>query len=593
MYRIILNNKDNLIFKDGNIVFKNKLASILTFTINIENEFFNKLNKFKDYIEVWDDDELIFDGRVLLIEKEMDSDGNHLNIVTCESVLNYLNDTRTDSWEFYPVDIPVEHGLLSFGNCTKKFFVNKILDNHNSKVDDKRKILPGTLELDGLVEIKTNYETSLSSLQAYIFNDNNIYLRLRKENSLYYLDILKENPIKDIVKIELGENLERISIKEDFNIFTRLIPLGKDNLTIESVNNNIKYLDSDLVNEYGIIENVLQWPDITIPENLLNKAKEVLKEIEKNATVNLDALDLSYIDGNFKKLKLNMNVNVIKDYLEYNKMHEIVAITLNLNEPWKSTFDLNKETGGLSNSINSVEQKTNSNKIEIVSLGNKLITKVSNSDFETYRVQTEKEISEKVSEGNLSTIVRQNAKEWGLSIDGELETKNYVFNKDGFWISGKNGGCELTDTYAKWKDNKGNVFSVGATGFFKEVNGVYGDLKYFNFITRRSRCKNGEIEYIQLPNNFRNKKLDKDFSVYTLWDGIDSNLDARFKLDALRNIYIKIVNWNPDTAVLAVQPCIQKIGLKTNTFFGWDESSTTPGNPIGEGSMDIIVIIAL
>ena len=122
---------------------------------------------------------------------------------------------------------------------------------------------------------------------------------------------------------------------------------------------------------------------------------------------------------------------------------------------------------------------------------------------------------------------------------------------------------------------------------------MYGDIKYFNFIIRRSNLKNGNIEYIQLPKNFIGKTLDKDFSVTCMWDAIDSNKAAQFRVDALRNIFIRVVNWNASTATIAVQPCIQKIGLETKTFFGYDQASTSPGNPIGEGSMDVVLIVSM
>lgn len=617
MYKILCDDKE-ILYQMGSIDFRKNSAAILNFIILANDSHFNKLRKFKDYIKVINtaNDEVVFDGRVIDSDYSMNINGELENSIVCESYLNFLNDTRVEAWGFYPLNLPEKHSEVSFENADTKMFISKVLENHNSKVNNNKKIFIGDIEVNSKIEIETNYETSLASIQGNICSRQEGYLILRNTHNKYFLDFLKESPIKKVVDINVGINLRSMSINNDEEIFSRIIPLGENNINIKSANNGVVYVESkELVEKYGVIETVINYQGVTIPENLLQKANETLTKVNIDNKINLEALDLSYIDNNFENLKLNMSVHVKNDLLNYDKIHEIVSINLNLIEPWKSQFDLNKNATSIVNTINSVEQRANENKIEIVSLGNELITKVSSNEFETYREQSDKKIKEtvkdinsniestrtqladkiedKISAGDVKTIVTQDAKSWGLSINGELESKNYKFDENGFWISGKNGGCELTDTYAHWKDNSGNTFSVGATGFFKESNGVYGDIKYFNSIIRRSNLKNGYVEYIQLPNNFIGKSIDTNFSVTCMWDAIDSNMDAQFKKDALRTIFIKIVNWNSSTGVLAIQPCIQKIGLSTKTYFGYDESSTTPGNPIGEGSMDVVLIVSM
>ena len=573
MYKILCDDTE-IEYKSGNIQYTKNNAAILTFIILANSQHFNKLKKFQSYIRVINakTNEIEFDGRVIDVFSTMDNNGTLSNTLTCEYTLNYLNDTRVDEWGFYPLDIPEKHLEVSFANSDTKSFITKVLEQHNSKVDEKRKIYLGNIELNEKVLIETRYETSLASIQANICSKQDGYLVLRYQENKYFLDFLKNTPIKDIVSVDVGINMSSMAVDDEQEVFSRIIPLGQNNLTIKSVNNNIPYIQSDeLVERFGVIETVISYPNITMPENLILKARETLEEVKYNNKLILEALDLSYINSDYKHITLNMPVHVINKMLNYDKIHEVVSLNLNLVEPWKSQFNLNKSNKSIVNTINSVEQKANENKIEIVSLANELITKV--------------------SEGDLSSIVKQNATSWGLSINGNLESKNYKFDNKGFWIAGNNGGCELTDTYATWKDKKGNEFTVGASGFFKKVNGVYGDIKYFSTIIRRSNLKNGAIEYFQLPKNFIGKKIDKDFSVTCMWDAIDSNQNARFKKDALRNIFIKVVNYNSRSGVLAIQPCIQKIGLETKTFFGYDSNSTTAGNPIGEGSMDVVLII--
>ena len=68
------------------IKFIKNQASILTFELDIGNFYFNKFRKYLDYIQVIDlrDNSLVFDGRVIGNQVEMDSTGALINTVTCQ-----------------------------------------------------------------------------------------------------------------------------------------------------------------------------------------------------------------------------------------------------------------------------------------------------------------------------------------------------------------------------------------------------------------------------------------------------------------------------------------------------------------------------
>lgn len=580
------------------IKFTKNQAEILTFQLDIGNFYFNKFRKYLDYIQVIDlrDNSLVFDGRVIGNQVEMDSTGDFINTVTCESALNYFNDTHVEVWEFHPLDLPPNAPFDAIPNATVETFLKKLLDNHNSRVSTDKQIQLGNIEITDPVYIKTNFETSLNALVTKILDRHDGYLIIRNENGINYLDFLATSPIKTIQTVEVGVNMQSLEVDDsNTNIFTRIIPFGANGIGIATVNNGLNYVqDDDLVKKYGVIEQVMKWEDVTIAENLLKKAKATFSQVKTEADqIKLTALDLSYINNNFNALKLYTPIHAINKLLSYDQIHEIVAVDLDLYNPFASTFDLDTEQISATDNVSSAVEQINSNKIEIVSIGSALETKVSDGEFESFKIQTANEIQDKVSEGDVKTIVTQNASSWGLSIDGNLQSTNYTFNQNGFTIKGKNGNCLITDTEATWTDNQGNSFSVGANGFNMSSNGVTGAIKYMNYIVRRPNIKNGSVENIQLPNNFRGKQLDQDFSVNLICAGVNSDTDARFRKDAVRNMFINITNWDSNNAVLSVMPCIQKIGLDTHTMWGWNNATTTSGNTIGEGSMNIVVIISM
>ena len=51
-------------------------------------------------------------------------------------------------------------------------------------------------------------------------------------------------------------------------------------------------------------------------------------------------------------------------------------------------------------------------------------TKVESKDFQSYKSQTDREIASKIEGKDVSTIVKQNADSWGVSIGGKLKGTN-------------------------------------------------------------------------------------------------------------------------------------------------------------------------
>ena len=416
MFKVFHKLNNEIICLSKIIKYQKNQADILTISLSLNSNYFNKLKKYLDYIKVINtkDNTTAFEGRVLSSQVGMDSSGEFTNIVTCESVLNYFNDTYVGKREFHPLEVPDKAPKWSFPNATVKLFLRYILDNHNAKVKVDKRIYLGNIEINDSVYIKTDYESSLSLIMSKIVDRHEGYLIIRNDNGINYLDFLSSSPIKEVQKIEIGTNMDSIAVDDsDTEIFTTIIPLGKNNIGIESVNNGCFYIQNDiLVKKYGVIEKVMEWKDVTIPQNLLNKAKNAFSKVKLDAdNIKLTALDLSYINNDFKSLKLYRPIRAINKAIDYDNTHEIVSINLDLDYPFKSTFDLNSTPKTSNDNVASAIEQTNSNKIEIVSIGTELETKVSDDSFETYKIQSADEIKNTVSSINkdISSVRDQTA----------------------------------------------------------------------------------------------------------------------------------------------------------------------------------------
>ncbi|MGL4762461.1 MAG: phage tail protein [Sarcina sp.] len=474
------------------VQFSKNQASILTFELIPTSKYFNQLKRFVDQVNVVDlrNNDVIFTGRVIVSSRAMSDSGEFTNLIQCEGILNYLNDVHVDKWEFYPLEIPTKAAKNAVGNFTTKMFITKVLEKYNSEIEASKRIFCGNIEVEESVYIKTNYETCLNSIQTNICDKYQGYLVIRESDGNYYLDFLKNSPVIDVVDINVSENMKTISIGDTVkNVFSRIIPMGKNGLTIDTVNNGCNYIeDVNLVKKYGVIETVMQWNEVTIPAELIQNAKGILNKINfDKQQIQLTALDLSYINNNIDALKLYRPIKVKNNNLNYYDTHEIVSINMDLYHPYLSTFDLSEQSSDINNDITSMSEQLTVSNMEIVALGDELITKVSNSGFESYKIQTSKEIEDKISSSGAESIFKEKVSSFDFTIGKDTPL---TITKDGLIMKfGNNTKCELN-----------------AQGLFWDRDGK--DYEYNCLCSNGSFAKvqSGESVKLQLPSQFIGKK---------------------------------------------------------------------------------------
>lgn len=157
--------------------------------------------------------------------------------------------------------------------------------------------------------------------------------------------------------IDFGENLLDFTHTGagTTNLATGLVPYGaKDEetgkrLTIASVNDGVDYiLDERAISVRGTIMGTVTWDDVTEPENLLRKAREYLDSAKVFLTsIELTALDLSYLDSDLNTFNVGDLVRVTSKPHNVDEFLEITKITENLLDPSQSSIVLGKEIQSL------------------------------------------------------------------------------------------------------------------------------------------------------------------------------------------------------------------------------------------------------
>ena len=210
IYRVVLDDTIDIHTSDINCMLLNpsielemNSAGSFTFTLPPTHPSWDDIKVLKSTIDVYENNELIFTGRVASIEKNW----NNERVVTCEGALAYFNDSihRQMKWE---TPLPIASEDPEVHN-----FLKDILDNHNvfeGSENLNRHIYVGHIYVDAeLVTREVDYDTTLDILTRMCIDTNGGYFQIRKdsEDGKLYLDWLKDFTDESSQPASFGLNL--------------------------------------------------------------------------------------------------------------------------------------------------------------------------------------------------------------------------------------------------------------------------------------------------------------------------------------------------------------------------------------------------
>lgn len=313
-------------------------AGSLEFALPENNIIYNKIEKLKSDIMVFQEDEELFRGRVLHDERDLYKQKK----VYCEGELAFFLDSITEPY------------VLTTGvRETFKYF----LANHNAQVDEGRRFILDEITVtdpnDYIRRENNSYSNTSDELNAKLVNTLGGYLKTRGDKKgNRYISYLTEYGGTSGQTIEFGSNLldlsEYISAED---VFTVLYPVGaevdtgnevKEKVKIGSVNGGRNYIeDAEAIKRYGRIWKVEEWQDVTLPANLLAKAKEYLKNgIQMATTITIKAVDLHLLNVNTDRLRLGDHIRVISLPHNLDRLFLCSRIVYDLAHPEKTEYTL-------------------------------------------------------------------------------------------------------------------------------------------------------------------------------------------------------------------------------------------------------------
>lgn len=311
-------------------------AGTLTFVLLPEHPMYSALHKMRTRIDVRQDDEIIWRGRVL----ETETDFYRQKTVTCEGELTYLVDSVLHPYKLADYD----------GTAAGLFRL--YLTRHNEAVSEAQQFQIGNVDIETLSSVEnTGYGNTWDEISGNLLDIHGGFLRVRHEGGVRYLDWTKESGTSCGQVIRFGENLldlsEYVSASE---VVTCLIPYagqGDSRITIESVNDGKDYIEDEAgIALYGRIWGVTEF-DAKDASKLLEMAKGNLqKRLKETITITISAVDLHLLDVNAESFHVGDKVRVVSPPHGIDAEYTCTAISLDLVSPDQSEYTFGTpETG--------------------------------------------------------------------------------------------------------------------------------------------------------------------------------------------------------------------------------------------------------
>lgn len=351
---------------DAKYTGKSNSVSYLDFTIAPNHPLYNTIEKDKGLVEFYSDNVLKFRGKI----NEIEIDDYGYKIVSCNSVLQYLNHTRVRSYSTVPGDAD-----LTAPTSVEGYF-QWLIDQHNLHVKDAFErfevgVNQGAAldKNDYILRSNDNYPTTLDEINDKVLDSLGGYLFVEYKDDRNILNLYADVHSTNSQIIDFGSNILSISYKEnDDELYTVVIPRGgtpekKEGDTKDPKPINIKNLpdntfdtDSDIVKSgdcvyslsatkrYGYREYYYSNNDILDPSNLLKAAVLQLRlQMSPKVTIETKAIDLSIAYPGYEQLNIGDACRVRSARHNLDDYFMLSEMELDLNDPSQTTYTFGDE----------------------------------------------------------------------------------------------------------------------------------------------------------------------------------------------------------------------------------------------------------
>lgn len=369
------------VYVDGNIFYHPNLSKLAiteakvkedaenidSFTLSApyNHPYIDSIKPMASVIVCMKGEKVVFEGRAL----DNGSDFYNTHTWTCESALAYLKDTMQPPFSY---------------KGTLKGLFEQFIAVHNKAVEKQKQFKVGNITViddnDYVSYSSSDYSITMEAIKNKLINTHGGYLMVRYESDGKYLDYLSEFKQKSVQKVEYGKNITDVKIKSDHTErITALIPLGAkkkikdedgnekesdERVDITSVNDGKNYVsDENAIKEIGWIWKSEVWDDVTLPSNLLRKAKARLSDLVNGVTsIQLTIIDESDTGADIGDIHARMYVECVSKPHGIDGTYLCISRTRDYLNPSENTITIG--ASGISLSKAAVKQDKNISALE-------------------------------------------------------------------------------------------------------------------------------------------------------------------------------------------------------------------------------------
>lgn len=359
MFRIYAG--DDLVYEPGdyslallqpNLTLEMGKAGSLKFTVIPGHPFENRLKEITKPISVKQDDVTIFRGRILSYSRSFNNQWE----IYCEGDLSYLLDSVQKTVKYdgsahalfrqfiinHNARMPAEK-QFTIGNITVEDQTVHILGKNDNIADYDYK----QIAINSIVD---NWNTTFDQIETCLLSYIGGYLMTRREGNVTYLDWAKDYTSTATQEIEFGENLLDLTDETTAeDLFTVLIPIGDDNITVASVNGGSdEVVDEAAVAKYGRIIKTNVFGNVTNKNTLLENARRYLQNnVDVPRTLTLTAVDLHNVHPEIESIKLGDRVYIRSEPHTLDQYLTCTKIEYDLEHPENTSYTFGREKQSL------------------------------------------------------------------------------------------------------------------------------------------------------------------------------------------------------------------------------------------------------
>ena len=428
-----------------------------------------------------------------------------------------------------------------FESTIKQTTDNITLEIKNTKEGLESKIEQTTDSIT--LEIKNNKEELESKIEQTADS-----ITLEVKNNKEELESKIEQTAESIT-LEVQNNKDELisKIEQTAESITLEVQNNKDELE-SRIEQTAESITAEIKNNKDELESRIEQTTESITAEIKNNKDELESRIEQTAesltseiTNNKEELE-SRIEQTTKNLTSEIRNN--KEELE-SKFEQTVD---------KITSEIKDNKNGLESQItqtkDNLEAKItdakNNLQSQITLNKNSISQKVESEEFKSYKKQTDKAIESKIEGKDVSTIVKQGADSWGLSINGKLKGTNYNFTGDKFIIGEQNGTNKSyhTPTQSQWGHNDGSFTRVNADGIYRYSAGAH---RFYHYLMHIGTVQVRNTVWVNLPSHIANKVSTYSVSISARAYGFDDTTTV-----ALMQLYCAVLEKKADKFAIRV-----------------------------------------